>query len=197
LTAPAVLTSSNGTLSSSSTSYAITNGVWAAAISGSSWVANTATAGTSCTGSQCDPNDFYYYQTTFTAKGGVEGYNGTISVMADDTAEVILDAGTANQVILVPFAIVGNDSQCATGNSGTGASPLPSCETVDTVTLNNIKLTATNTLTIIDAQTDLNGAGVDFTAQLVQAPEPPSLLLFGAGILGLAGLLRFKFRHSR
>jgi hypothetical protein len=172
------------------TSYSIAAGGWAAAISGTSWVSNKSTAGTSCTGSECDSNDFYYYETTFTPAQSSKPYDLTLSVMADDTAEVILDAGTTDQQVLIPFAIIGTDGHCAYGNSVTGADPSPSCGSPYTLSFTDLSLlSGTNTLTIVDAQTDLNGAGVDFKATFTETPEPSSLLLLGSGLLGLAIVL--------
>jgi hypothetical protein len=160
------------------------NGVWASAIAHSSWVSNSPNAGPN--GSVVDPNGFYYYATAFTAVGGL--YYGSLSVMADDTAEVLLNGN-----VIVPFGAIGNDSKCATGSG-------PTCTVVDTITFSgssDLTLLPFNTLEIIDAQTGLASAGVDFSADLTQTPEPSSLLLMGSGLLGLAMIAFRKGKASR
>jgi hypothetical protein len=167
------------------------NGVWSNAISGSSWVSNNAGAGPAGAlpgGSVVDPNGFYYYATAFTAVGGL--YYGSLSVLADDTAEVILDPGTPDQQILVAFGAIGGDGHCADGS--------PNCSVVDMINFSDLKLLAgINTLEIIDAQTGLNAAGVDFSADLTKTPEPSSLLLMGSGLLGLAMIAFRKAKAAR
>jgi hypothetical protein len=170
----------------STNTYDLAGAGWLAAIPGTSWVANAATAGVGCvSGSTCDPNAFYYYETTFTAAGGAGVYAGSINVMADDTAEVLL-----NGVVIVPFGAIGADAYCS--------DQAPSCGTNDNVALTGISLlSGTNTLVVIDAQTSGNGEGIDFSANLSTVPEPSSLLLLGSGLLGLAFVAFRKAKPAR
>jgi hypothetical protein len=158
------------------------NGVWVNPIAGTSWVSNSPEAGPD--GSVTDPNAFYYFSTTFTAVGGAAAYDGSINIMADDTAEVLL-----NGAIVVPFGVIGGDGHCSNN--------VPSCNGFDTVSLNGTTLlSGSNTLTVIDAQTGGGPAGVDFAADLTQTPEPSSLLLLGTGLLGVALVVFRKAKPS-
>lgn len=164
------------------TYYLSPGGVWAPAISGSSWVGNDSGDGPS--GSTVAQQGYYTYVASFIATPGP--YNISIAVQGDDTAEVFL-----NGAQVVHFASVGNDSKCADGGSGPTCTLIPAY----TVSLTGVPLDSTNVLTIINDQDfGLSASGVDLALTATATPEPGSLLLLGTGLFCLAFL---AFRKAK
>ncbi|WP_125487409.1 hypothetical protein [Edaphobacter aggregans] len=90
----------------STTTFALNpDGVWASAGANSFWVSNNAGSGPE--GSVVEPNAVYSYTTTFTIL--FSNYTGSISILADDTTDVIF-----NGHMLDPEGNLGSDAHCAT-----------------------------------------------------------------------------------
>jgi PEP-CTERM motif len=159
-------------------------GTWIGPLANSTWVGSTATSGP---GGTPPALGFYTYTTNFTA-AAAGSYNGTLSILADDTAEVILNGN-----VLLPFGSLGSDGHCA--DSGI------TCLVADTDALSGVSLlggTNANTLTFVVQQAGIPGgadpSGLDFDATLTSAtsgvvPEPSTLMLMGTGLFGFAGAL--------
>jgi hypothetical protein len=165
---------SNGT---ANTFTLTNNGVWGnIANSNSSWIGINANTGPMSGSSPA--LGYYQFSTSFNAGGGL--YTGSISLLADDTAEVLL-----NGQVIQGFTSLGSDAHCA----DTGVN----CRTTTVIPISGITLdNGSNTLTFVVEQAGIlatgDPSGMNFAASLagVVAPEPSSLGLLATGLLGLA-----------
>jgi len=151
-------------------------GVWEAALPGSTWIGEAATAGP---GGTNPPSGFYTFTTTFNSSGN---YTGSITVEADDTTAVFL-----NGSMIIGEGALGGDLHCADG--------VPNCRVTDTVNISGA--TGANTLTFVVQQAGLqepgaDPSGMDFDGTInvaASVPEPGSLMLLGTGVLSSMGML--------
>jgi hypothetical protein len=167
---------------------------WYGPFAGSSWVGATSTAGP--VGTVNLAKGYYVYNYALNPVGGAGQYSLTLTLLADDTAEIVL-----NGVVIAPFGSLGSDSHCADHP--------PGCDlaTVFTLPLTPVLLGATNELSFVVRQAGVQGAGgtdnpsgVDFFGGIAggrsggMTPEPGTLVLLGTGLLGSAAAL---FRKKR
>lgn len=160
---------------------------WTAAIAGSEWVSNNSNAGPA-TPDTVEPYGYYTYTETFTVSSAMKVETGSLSIMADDTAAVLL-----NGQLIQGFEALGSDSDCATGGTGI------TCSAPYTINLTGLSLVAgTNTLTIVDLQAGTDGQGdaegIDYYGTITNGPEPGTWVLLGSGLLVVIVMARRRIK---
>jgi hypothetical protein len=153
---------------------------WATALTGSSWVSFANTGNTSAPGFVTVPNGTVVsFFDTFYIAGTPTG--GTITVMADDSAAVLL-----NGVNLMSEASATGNTYTTCSNFGIG------CLSPTTITIPASDLqTGSNTLEFDVAQRAGYSFGLDYIASITDPSsmtEPASGLLLALGLVGLAAM---------
>jgi hypothetical protein len=148
---------------------------WAAPLSGSSWVSFGLTGNPSTPGFFVVPNGtIVSFFDVFNISGTPSG--GTIKVMADDSASVILNGAT----LMTEAPMTGN-TYATCSDFGIG------CLVPVTINLPTSALHAgSNTLEFDVAQRMGSSFGLDYSGYVtdtVSAPEPPSVMLLGLALL--------------
>jgi hypothetical protein len=164
------------------------NAAWAAALPGSSWVSFGLTGATSAPGFFVVPNGTVVsFFDVFTVPGVATG--GTLTVMADDSATVLLNGVT----LMAEGASAGN-TYATCSDFGIG------CVSPTIINLPaSLLQTGLNTLEFEVAQRDGSSFGLDYSGSVTDpasVPEPGSGMLLGVGLLmlSIAGCRREQLR---
>ena len=176
---------SEGVANAGATVNISSNPAWASALPGSNWISFTDTGNPSDPSFYTVPNNTSVtFTQTFNLNGTVTG--ATLSVLADDTTAVIL-----NGVTIYNAALGGSYPTCSSKPIGC----LINTEGVFTFSnlapyLND---NGVNTLQFVVYQEAGSSYGLDYSGCITTTPEPASLGLLAAGLIGIALIGRKKF----
>jgi PEP-CTERM motif len=158
------------------------NPAWAAPLAGSSWISFANTGDPSAPGFTVLPNGTAVtFSETFNLYGTITGAN--LNVLADDTASVWL-----NGVELASGNLGGSYPTCSSLPIGCLTSTMGS---FDFAQLQPYLQDGTNTLSFVVYQEAGSSYGLDY-AGTVTTPEPGSLPMLGAGLIGIVFTTRRK-----
>lgn len=115
----------------------------------------------------------------------------TLTVWADDTSIVrLVNLSNPSSSVIIPHATWANSVcetypvSCAPGNSGSYS------HTFDANDAGNYELWFDTYQVGTGGNTHINPFGLMYEGNISSVPEPSSMMLFGTGLLGLAGILR-------
>jgi len=172
-----VSSASTSNNSGSATQVIAPNPQWAAALPGSSWISNAPTGDPSGAGYVVVPDGTAY---TFTETFNLNNFNGyetgSISVLADDTTNVVI-----NGTQIYAANLGGSYPTCSSVPIGC----LTSTEaTIDLTPYAGLFTSGVNTISFTVYQENAVSYGLDY-AGMVSTPEPGTLALLGSGLLGV------------